>query len=54
MSGEGRAIDNDNAEIKELERKNEELKKQQADAKEKIDAQEAVVKTIDHELNGIK
>ncbi|HET7898578.1 MAG TPA: hypothetical protein VFL47_12920 [Flavisolibacter sp.] len=50
----GRKIDDNRADIKELEFKNEELKKQQAALKEKIDAQEAVVKAIEEELNGIK
>ena len=50
----GRKIDDNRADIKELEFKNEELKKQQAALREKVDAQEAVVKAIEEELNGIK
>jgi hypothetical protein len=50
----GRKIDNNKADIKELEYKNEELKKLQASLKEKVDAQEVVVKSIQQELDGIK
>ena len=50
----GKKIDDNRADIKEMEYKNEELKKQQAAIKEKVDAQDAVVKAIEQELNGIK
>ena len=50
----GRKIDDNRADIKELEYKNEELKKQQEALREKINTQEAVVKGIEEELNGIK
>ncbi|MEO8149128.1 MAG: hypothetical protein ABI723_15895 [Bacteroidia bacterium] len=49
-----RSIDDNNAEIKELELKNENVKKQQADTKQKIEAQETAVKNVTDILNGIK
>jgi hypothetical protein len=50
----GRKIDDNKGDIIQLENKNAELKKQQASLKEKVDAQELVVKAIEQELNGIK
>jgi len=50
----GRKIDDNKADIKELEYKNEELRKVQAAIKEKIEAQDAVVRSLQQELNGIK
>ena len=50
----GREIDDNKADINKLEKKNEELKKQQATAQEKVDAQDKVVKAIEEELAGIK
>ena len=50
----GKKIGNNTGDIKELEYKNEELRKQQEVLKEKIVAQEAVVKAIEEELKGIK
>ena len=50
----GKKIDDNKADIKQLEYKNEELKKQQVTAKEKVDAQQAIVQEIEKELKGIK
>ncbi|MEO5572430.1 MAG: hypothetical protein ABIT08_15345 [Bacteroidia bacterium] len=50
----GNNIDENNADIKLLENKNEELKKQQEDSKKKVEDQEAVVKKVEDILNGIK
>ena len=50
----GKKIGNNTGDIKELEYKNEDLRKQQEAIKEKIAAQEEVVKAIEQELKGIK
>ncbi len=49
-----RSIDDINSDNKKLAHKNEEIKKQQADSNQKIEAQDVVVKNMETILNGIK